>query len=319
MTQPDELKTAARKLANLVEFDMNGTSGKGGNGGLMSDDTLRAAHEVHAILNRPPVIAHRDDIAVDNFAIAMKEKMAAKRAAGLDIWHDRNLCTQKSLSDHLLRHAHKDDPIDVANFAMMLHQRAERIAPTPVTITCNLEVIGRDKLMAAMEAITGKLQLEACTTASAPTAGMQKSPRQDGQPQIMTASEISDQFESADWYWRTMDPDDSGDYADERKHRQKISLTAPTAVSASPVECRASVSGSTVSIEIEGTTDQIDAKISEIEGCYPSPAYGTWFNWPPGLLFTSGEKKGQPNTHLAPSDIGGGRWIARGNRSTSSD
>jgi len=47
-----ELETAARKLANAVEHDMNGTMGKGGNGGLLSDTTLRAAHEVHAILNR---------------------------------------------------------------------------------------------------------------------------------------------------------------------------------------------------------------------------------------------------------------------------
>lgn len=48
-----ELEDAARKLANAVEHDMNGTMAKGGNGGLLSDTTLRAAHEVHAILNRP--------------------------------------------------------------------------------------------------------------------------------------------------------------------------------------------------------------------------------------------------------------------------
>lgn len=47
-----DLAKAARRLADLVEYDMNGTSGKGGNGGLMSDETLRAACEVHAILNR---------------------------------------------------------------------------------------------------------------------------------------------------------------------------------------------------------------------------------------------------------------------------
>ncbi|MCP2138438.1 hypothetical protein J2S28_005562 [Rhizobium sp. SLBN-94] len=47
-----KLEAAARKLANAVEHDMNGTMGKGGNGGLLSDTTLRAAHEVHAILNR---------------------------------------------------------------------------------------------------------------------------------------------------------------------------------------------------------------------------------------------------------------------------
>lgn len=95
----------------------------------------------------------------------------------------------------------------------------------------------------------------------------------------------------------------------------------PVIVDASvpPLEARGSVSGSTVSIELEGTVDQIDAAIAEILGHYPTPAYGTWFNWPPGLLFSSGEKKGKPNTHLAPIDLGGGRWIARGTRSTSSD
>lgn len=48
-----ELEAAARKLAKAVEHDMNGTMGKGGNGGLLSDTTLRAAHEVQAILSRP--------------------------------------------------------------------------------------------------------------------------------------------------------------------------------------------------------------------------------------------------------------------------
>jgi hypothetical protein len=86
-----------------------------------------------------------------------------------------------------------------------------------------------------------------------------------------------------------------------------------------PVESRAHLSGSTVTIEIEGTVGEIDAAIDQIQGRYPPAAYGTWFNWPPGLLFVSGKQKGQPNTYLAPSDLGGGRWIARGNRSSSSD
>lgn len=49
-----DLKTAARKLCDAVEFDMNGRDGRGGNGGLMSDATLRACHEVQAILNQGP-------------------------------------------------------------------------------------------------------------------------------------------------------------------------------------------------------------------------------------------------------------------------
>ncbi|UYZ11161.1 hypothetical protein CFBP5507_26290 (plasmid) [Agrobacterium salinitolerans] len=55
----DDLAKAALKLANAVEHDMNGSMGKGGNGGLLSDTTLRAAHEVHAILNREKTEAAR--------------------------------------------------------------------------------------------------------------------------------------------------------------------------------------------------------------------------------------------------------------------
>ncbi|CDX26745.1 hypothetical protein MPL3356_60532 [Mesorhizobium plurifarium] len=48
-----ELLTAAEKLANSVSFDMNGEiiGGKltGGHGGLISNDTLKAADEVRRI------------------------------------------------------------------------------------------------------------------------------------------------------------------------------------------------------------------------------------------------------------------------------
>lgn len=49
---------AATKLIDCVEFDMNGAGGKGGNGGLLSDTTLRAAHDLRVIMSReaePPV------------------------------------------------------------------------------------------------------------------------------------------------------------------------------------------------------------------------------------------------------------------------
>ena len=38
----DKLLFRAEALVNSVEFDVNGTNGKGGNGGLVSIDTLRA-------------------------------------------------------------------------------------------------------------------------------------------------------------------------------------------------------------------------------------------------------------------------------------
>ncbi|MCZ7451059.1 hypothetical protein O8B93_26170 [Agrobacterium rhizogenes] len=131
---------------------MNGTMGKGGNGGLLSDTTLRAAHEVHAILSQPDH-RHADDIAVDQFAEAMKAKMTRKRAEGRSGWADKTLCTQADLSAMLESHVRKGHPVDVANFAMMLHARGENIV-----------------------------------------------------------IDVAASFESADWYWRTMDPDDSGDY-----------------------------------------------------------------------------------------------------------
>jgi len=50
---------AAKKLIDCVEFDMNGAGGKGGNGGLLSDTTLRAAHDLRVIMSReaePPKV-----------------------------------------------------------------------------------------------------------------------------------------------------------------------------------------------------------------------------------------------------------------------
>lgn len=43
---------AAARLIDCVEFDMNGAGGKGGNGGLLSDTTLRAAHDLRVIVCR---------------------------------------------------------------------------------------------------------------------------------------------------------------------------------------------------------------------------------------------------------------------------
>lgn len=72
--------------------------------------------------------AHPDDLAVDRFAQAMKSKLAAKRAQGYGGWDDPELCPSKFLSRKLREHVEKGDPVDVANFGMMLHQRGERIS-----------------------------------------------------------------------------------------------------------------------------------------------------------------------------------------------
>lgn len=80
----------------------------------------------HAVL--PIGDNHPDALAVDRFAAAMKAKLAAKRAEGHGGWDDKEDCSQLFLSQLLREHVEKGDPLDVGNFAMMLHQREERIA-----------------------------------------------------------------------------------------------------------------------------------------------------------------------------------------------
>ncbi|NEK42831.1 hypothetical protein GR250_15530 [Rhizobium leguminosarum] len=72
---------------------------------------------------------HPDDLAVDRFALAMKAKLAAKRAEGYGGWDDPERCSIALLYQLLAEHVAKGDPVDVGNFAMMIHQRCERIAP----------------------------------------------------------------------------------------------------------------------------------------------------------------------------------------------
>lgn len=78
----------------------------------------------------PPVDVHPDDLAVDRFALAMKSKLAKKRAEGRGGWDRKDECSQQYLSILLRGHVCKGDPVDVANLAMMLHQRGEVITPT---------------------------------------------------------------------------------------------------------------------------------------------------------------------------------------------
>lgn len=82
---------------------------------------------------------HPDDAAVDRFAAAMKAKLARSREKGRHGWQN---CTAPHLSAMLYDHLYKADPLDVGNFAMMLHQngqaielpfeaRRKRVAPQP--------------------------------------------------------------------------------------------------------------------------------------------------------------------------------------------
>ena len=107
-------------------------------------DIMRAAKScAHPVWGEPPggtrtcgkcgLTTHPDDLAVecfavDCFAVAMIAKLAKKRADGRGGWSG-DACTADSLSKMLREHVEKGDPLDVGIFAMMLHQRGERIAP----------------------------------------------------------------------------------------------------------------------------------------------------------------------------------------------
>lgn len=71
--------------------------------------------------------AEIDDMALAAFTAAMRDKLARKRDEGRGGWHDKTDCTNEHLSDLLRRHVEKGDPVDVANLAMMIHQRGEQI------------------------------------------------------------------------------------------------------------------------------------------------------------------------------------------------
>jgi hypothetical protein len=110
------------------------------------DDQLKAKIQVRiidaitaAIGAGGQAVAHPDDAAVDRFAIAMKAKLAKKRAEGRGGWDSRAECSTERLSYLLVQHIIKGDPLDVGNLAMMLHQRGDRIVTNDDTrSTANL-------------------------------------------------------------------------------------------------------------------------------------------------------------------------------------
>lgn len=65
---------------------------------------------------------HSDDLAVDQFAVAMKEKLAIARAKGRGGWQE---CPESHLVEMLREHVAKGDMRDVANIAMMIYLNRE--------------------------------------------------------------------------------------------------------------------------------------------------------------------------------------------------
>lgn len=67
-----------------------------------------------------------DDTAVDRFATQMKSKLARAREKGYGGWNNPRVCSIEHLASLLVGHFYKGNPgnwLDIANFAMMLHER----------------------------------------------------------------------------------------------------------------------------------------------------------------------------------------------------
>ena len=75
---------------------------------------------------------HIDDIAVDRFAEAMKQKLAKQRQKGYGGWNDKELCPDGRLQKYLGAHLGKGDPVDIGNFAMMIWNRGESVTDAGV-------------------------------------------------------------------------------------------------------------------------------------------------------------------------------------------
>lgn len=128
---------------------------------------------------------HPDDIAVDRFAIAMKVKLAEARAKGRGgALTEPNL--QQRLSDMLHEHVAKGDPVDVANFAMFLHQRDESIQPAntasrkiawPEEYTAEDVPAGWDGLSAYQNGWNAAIRV--CSAAAVPRASEYPVPSQE--------------------------------------------------------------------------------------------------------------------------------------------
>lgn len=70
--------------------------------------------------------AEEDEACVDRFAEAMKVKLATARTKGYACWHSPDACSHQQLAELLVLQMNKGKAgtfEDIANFAMMLHQR----------------------------------------------------------------------------------------------------------------------------------------------------------------------------------------------------
>lgn len=95
------------------------------------DDVLDSAvvHAEKGLHVYVPMGQHADDLAAAKFFEAMKVKLGKARDKGYTGWDNPELCTTEFLCDQVIGHLGKGNDgnfEDIANFAMMLHQRGDQ-------------------------------------------------------------------------------------------------------------------------------------------------------------------------------------------------
>lgn len=123
--RPSSRLTDDELICEARELETHGGPSHG-----LQNQLAQALRELHAFRQRNAMRMreqHPDDLSVDAFAEIMKAKLAKKRGDGRGGWKGPD-CSVDALSAMLREHVEKGDPVDVANFAMMLQQRGEMIA-----------------------------------------------------------------------------------------------------------------------------------------------------------------------------------------------
>lgn len=78
-----------------------------------------------------------DKNALADFTKSMGAKLSKSREKGKYGWNDENVCSIEFLTKSLVEHLAKGDMVDVANFAMFIHQRAGQKSIPVSTCTPN--------------------------------------------------------------------------------------------------------------------------------------------------------------------------------------
>ena len=94
---------------------------------------------------------HEDDIAIEKFCKAMSEKMKKSRQKGRSGWQE---CDPDIFSAMLREHIEKGDPLDVANFCMMLWNIGVPISDTRASYHGKIKFKTYDAFIDATKQVT---------------------------------------------------------------------------------------------------------------------------------------------------------------------